>query len=391
MQPNMPLSELLDALTANAALPEDQSEATPPQVYTSQTFLELERDAIFNREWICVGRSDEFEKPGDYRVMTISRDEVFVLRDHDGVLRAMSNICRHRMMSLLEGEGTIGGKITCPYHAWTYTLNGQLIGAPYMRDNFDKRDCHLPHFAVEEWLGWVYVNLDPSAQPLTPRLAPLTELLANYDVASYRTLFRVDEIWDTNWKILFQNFMEPYHLFAVHSRTVEPVLPTQHAHVVTGGPGYCLYTQGRNSGVAFEYSEAMANPNPKLTEDEVNSVPLFGAFPAQMASVSAERTFWMSLMPIETDKVRVFWGVDVHPDAMPQGAEFDERVDELKASFHAINDEDKPITAAIARNAAALSAQPGRLSPKEQTIWEFQRYLARMLVPVPAPASKAAE
>ena len=143
MQPNMPLSELLDALTANAALPEDQSEATPPQVYTSQTFLELERDAIFNREWICVGRSDEFEKPGDYRVMTISRDEVVVLRDHDGVLRAMSNICRHRMMSLLEGEGTIGGKITCPYHAWTYTLNGQLIGAPYMRDNFDKREGRL--------------------------------------------------------------------------------------------------------------------------------------------------------------------------------------------------------------------------------------------------------
>ena len=97
----------------------------------------------------------------------------------------------------------------------------------------------------------------------------------------------------------------------------------------------------------------------------------------------------MSLMPIETDKVRVLWGVDVHPDAMPQGAEFDERVDELKASFHAINDEDKPITAAIARNAAALSAQPRRLSPKEQTIWEFQRYLSRMLVSAPEPASKA--
>ena len=84
-------------------------------------------------------------------------------------------------------------------------------------------------------------------------------------------------------------------------------------------------------------------------------------------------------MPITMDKVRVFWGVDVHPAAMPQGEEFVTRVDELKASFHAINEEDKPITCAIAHNAAALSTQPGRLSPKEQTIWEFQRYLARML------------
>ena len=84
-------------------------------------------------------------------------------------------------------------------------------------------------------------------------------------------------------------------------------------------------------------------------------------------------------MPVATDKVRVFWGVDVHPAAMPQGEEFVTRVDKLKASFHTINKEDQPITCAIARKAAALSAQPGRLSPKEQTILEFQRYLARML------------
>lgn len=379
MQPNMPLSDLLDAVHTNAALPEEQSEATPPQVYTSPEFLELERTRIFNREWICVGRSDEFQNSGDYRVATISRDEVIVLRDRDGILRAMSNICRHRMMSLLQGQGNLSGKISCPYHAWTYGLDGQLIGATHMRENFDKRTCRLPQFAIEDWLGWVYVNLDPKAEPLAPRLEPLASRLKNYNVASYRTLFRVDEVWETNWKILFQNFMEPYHFFAVHSDTVEKALPTRHAHVVDGGPGYCMYAQGRNPGVAFEYGEAMTNPNPDLSVDEVNSVPLFGAFPAQMASVSAERSFWMSLMPVDTNRVRVFWGVDVHPDAMPSGSGFERRIEELKASFHAINGEDKPITATIARNAGALAAEPGRLSPKEKTIWEFQRYLSRML------------
>lgn len=219
-------------------------------------------------------------------------------------------------------------------------VDGQLIGAAHMPDKFDKTACRLPQFAVEVWLGWVYVNLDPQAEPLAPRLAPLAKLLANYDVASYRTLFRVDEVWETNWKILFQNFMEPYHLFAVHTDTVELVLPTRLAHVLEGGPGYCLYTQGRIPGVAFEYCEAMKNPNPALTEDEVKSVPLFGAFPAQVASISAERTFWMSLMPMDTDRVRVFWGVDVHPDAMPPGVEREDRIAELKANFHSINGED---------------------------------------------------
>ncbi len=379
MMPNMSLLELLAAVRGNAELPSDLAEATPPQVYSSPEFLELERDQIFNKEWICVGRSDEFSNPGDFRVTTISRDEVIVLRDRDGVLRAMSNICRHRMMSLLGGEGNIRSQISCPYHAWTYKLDGQLAGAPHMRENFDKSTCRLPQFAVEEWLGWVYVNLDPQAAPLAPRLAPLAERLKNYDLSSYRTLFRVDETWDTNWKILFQNFMEPYHLFAIHRTTVEPALPTRLAFVQEGGPGFCLYTQGRVGGVAYEYGEAMQNPNPALTEEEANTVPLFGAFPGHVASISPERTFWMSLMPLDVSRVRVFWGVDVHPHAMPPGGAREQRIEALKASFHAINAEDKPVTAAIARNAKALAAEPGRLSHKETTILDFQRYLARML------------
>ncbi len=272
------------------------------------------------------------------------------------------------------------GKITCPYHAWTYNLDGQLIGAAHMPDDFEKQACRLPQFAVEEWEGWVYANLDAGAAPLAPRLAPLAERFANYKLSSYQSLFRVDEVWDTNWKVLFQNFMEPYHLFAVHSGTVEPVLPTGLAFVEEGGPGFCIYKQGRVEGVAYEYGEAMQNPNPALTEDEANSVPLFGAFPSHVASISAERTFWMSLMPVGTNAVRVFWGVDMHPDAMPQGAERDKRIEALKASFHAINGEDKPVTAAIAHNASALAAAPGRLSPKEKTIWQFQRYLVSRLI-----------
>lgn len=379
MRPNMPLSDLLEAIRRNADLTISHSEATPPQVYSSPELLELELNEIFNREWVCVGRSDEFADPGDFRVTTISRDQVIVLRDRDGVLRAMSNICRHRMMSLLEGEGNLSGKISCPYHAWTYNLDGQLVGAVHMPENFDRSACRLPQFAVEEWQGWVYVNLDPEAEPLAPRLAPISERLANYRVGSYQTLFRVDEVWDTNWKILFQNFMEAYHLFAVHGETVEHALPTRLAIVQSGGPGFCLYKQGRIPGVAYEYGEAMQNPNPDLNEDEANSVYLFGVFPSHVVSVSAERTFWMSLMPLGVDQVRVFWGVDIHPDAMPDGVERGRRVEALKASFHAINDEDKPIVAAIAQNAKALAAEPGRLSPKENTIWDFQRYLARLL------------
>ena len=375
----MPLPDLLDALRRTASLPKDRSEATPPQAYTSLEFLELELDRIFNHEWICVGRRDEFTNPGDFRVVTVGRDEVIILRGRDGVLRALSNICRHRMMSLLTGAGNLKGKITCPYHAWTYNLDGQLSGALHMSETFDVRSCRLPQFAIEEWEGWLYVNLDPESAPLGPRLSPIRERLANFNLNSYQTLFRVDEVWNTNWKILFQNFMEPYHVFVVHRATVEHALPTRLSEVQEGGPGFCLYKQGRIPGVAYEYGEPMQNPNSALTEEEENSVFLFGAFPSHVVSVSAERTFWLSLMPIGVDKVHVFWGVDVHPDAMPDGADREQRVAALKASFQKINDEDKPMIAAVARNAKALAAEPGRLSHMEYTLLDFQRYLSRML------------
>ena len=379
MQPNASLEQLLDALARNAALPDELAEATPPQIYTSPEFLEYELDQIFNHEWFCVGREDEFAEPGDYRTMKVGRDPIIILRDRDGVLRAMSNICRHRMTTLLDQpSGTIKGRITCPYHAWTYNLDGQLIGAAHMRDNFDKKKVCLPQFNIEVWNGWVYVSLDPDARPLAPRLKGLAERLANFRLPEYETLFRLEEIWDTNWKILAQNFTEGYHLFVAHADTIEPAMPTRLANAMHGGEGYSLYEQGRIPGTSYESTLAMESDNPDLTDEDRGKAVLTCIFPCHVMSVSAERTFWLSLQPHGVDKVKVLWGADIYPGTVPDDA-LDAYAKELHKGFDRINDEDKPIIGSIAQNASALAAEPGRLSPKERTIWDFQKYLARTL------------
>lgn len=380
MKPHMSLDELLNAVARNAALPDELAEATPPQVYTSPEFLELELDELFNHEWFCVGREDEFEHQGDFRATKIGRDPVVILRDRDDNLRAMSNVCRHRMSTLLQGSGNLKGRISCPYHAWTYNLDGQLIGAAYMRDNFDKSKVCLPQFQVEVWQGWIYVSLDPDAAPLAPRLAGLSERLDNYQLPKYRTLFRAEEVWDTNWKILVQNFTEGYHLFVAHAKTIEPAMPTKLANAMHGGEAYSLYEQGRVEGVSYERASDMQVDNPMLTDEDRNEAVLSAVFPCHVFSVVAERTFWLSLQPYGVDKVKVFWGADAYPGAVPDDPE--DRAAyaaELKAGFDVINEEDKPIIGAIAQNAHALAAAPGRLSPKERTVWYFQQYLARML------------
>ena len=114
-------------LRANVAVPFERAQAMPVSVYTSDSFQALEQEHVFATSWLCAGRVDALKEPGDYLTMEISGEPILVLRDREGVLRAMSNVCRHRMSTLLEGRGRVR-VITCPYHAWTYALDGSLRG-----------------------------------------------------------------------------------------------------------------------------------------------------------------------------------------------------------------------------------------------------------------------
>ena len=121
-------------LHANVSVPFSQAHAMPKSVYTSAEFLAQEQKHVFGQDWLCAGRADALPNAGDYLTMEIAGEPIIVLRDKDGHLRAMSNVCRHRMSKLLEGRGTTKS-IVCPYHAWTYNLDGSLRGAPAMAGN----------------------------------------------------------------------------------------------------------------------------------------------------------------------------------------------------------------------------------------------------------------
>ncbi len=118
-------------LRANVAVPFEAARAMPKSVYTSPEFLAQELEHIFRADWLCAGRADALPNPGDYLTMDIAGEPIIILRDRDGVLRGLSNVCRHRMSTLLQGRGNVRS-IVCPYHAWTYNLDGTLRGAPAM-------------------------------------------------------------------------------------------------------------------------------------------------------------------------------------------------------------------------------------------------------------------
>src|SRR5574343_922545 len=157
-------SAAIAELRANVATPFERARAMPKSVYTSPEFAKAEEEHIFAKDWLCAGRADALKEPGDYLTMDISGEPVIILRDRDGALRGMSNVCRHRMSTLLEGRGRVRS-IVCPYHAWTYNLDGSLRGAPAMtlNEGFCKDAIRLPQIRVADWHGWIMVTLNLDA------------------------------------------------------------------------------------------------------------------------------------------------------------------------------------------------------------------------------------
>lgn len=198
--------------------PVDEARLLPPVLYTSPEFYEFERRAIFRREWLCVGRVDQLAEPGDFRCVTIAGEPLIAARDQDGGLRVLSAVCRHRGMVLAEGSGNCR-RFTCPYHHWSYGLDGQLLGAPAMDRavGFDPAEHGLIELKTEIWQGFVMANFDPGAAPFGPTMAKIDAMLENYGLAATTTLEgKTIPGLAWNWKVMMENFNDPYHASRLH-------------------------------------------------------------------------------------------------------------------------------------------------------------------------------
>ena len=208
------------------------AETLPSELYTSDEFLAFEREALFMKEWLAVGRAERLSEPGDWFTVDLLGEPIIVVRTKDGDIRAMSAVCQHRAMQVCEGSGN-ATTFKCPYHHWIYGQDGRLLGAPAMErtEDFDKADFGLPSLKVEEWLGFIFVNFDADAAPLEPTLDRYTPYLANYDLgnAVCPGTFTLEGLpW--NWKVMFENFNDGYHanrLASVRSR----LLSVRHVRV----------------------------------------------------------------------------------------------------------------------------------------------------------------
>ncbi|WP_457774738.1 aromatic ring-hydroxylating oxygenase subunit alpha [Phycobium rhodophyticola] len=365
------LTELAE-LAANVAQPFERAEAMPPSVYTSQEFMEREIAGVFGRAWYCVGRADALPEAGDYITAELAHQPVVVLRGRDGHLRALSNVCLHRMSTILEGRGKVRA-LTCPYHGWTYNLDGTLRGAPAMglNEGFCKESYKLPTVRCEEWLGWVFITLDPEATPVAEELAGVEGLVSGYDMTNYTETFYEEHEWDTNWKVLAENFMESYHLPVCHAGTIGGLSKLEEMVCPPGEPAFNYHTILKDDQLRI----AMAHPkNDRLQGDMRRTTFLLAIYPSLLITLTPGYFWYLSLHPVAPGRVHIRFGGGMSDD-YKDDADAHENFVALKALLDDVNVEDRGCTEKVFRGLSSALARPGHLSHLERPNYDFAQYL----------------
>lgn len=239
-----------------------QSFSLRADAYTEPMWADADVRAIFARTWQWVCHVEELREPGSYVSTTIADMPIAVVRDKSGGLRAFYNVCKHRAHELLSGSGTTRS-IVCPYHAWVYGLDGQLKGARRTEgmETFDKSGICLDQVQVEEFGGFVYVNLDGTAAPLSEQAPDLAAEIAQWapDVEKLTLAKRLTYDIKTNWKTVIDNFLECYHCHIAHKEFVDLVDMNTYEVKTHGIWSSHFAAAGTHDNVAYDVSGATVN------------------------------------------------------------------------------------------------------------------------------------
>jgi len=354
----------------------------PPALYTSEEVLEFEREAIYAKEWLCVGRAERIPEAGDWFTVNIAREPIIVVRDKEGGIRAMSAVCQHRAMQVCEGQGNTS-TFKCPYHHWIYGLDGRLLGAPAMErtENFEKSDWGLPQMRVELWMGFIFVNLDADASPLAPTLERYSKYLVNYDLENAvcpGTFTLEDMPW--NWKVMFENFNDGYHANRLH-QYVQDFCPSNlsafpepwsdDSNVIFRTSGYTHLDGG------FNATHRVIMPvYPDLTEEE-RSRSTFALIPPTLCFGTApDQCFFFLVRPKTAQTIDVEIGYIFHPSALEDPL-FEEKVILSDAGVQVFVRQDQDATTKVQLGLNSRFAPRGRYSWQEESHVQFNRWLTQ--------------
>ena len=376
---------VFDELRAHSVLPFEQARMLPLEAYASPEVLDAELATVFACDWQCVARTSDVRNVGDYvcaelPVVGGGMRSIVIIRGEESI-RAFDNVCIHRGAQLLTGCGN-EARITCPYHAWVYRHDGSLVGGPYMADSteadgapFDPNRHRLSDIRLEIWNGFIFVNLDPNAEPLGPRLTGLDEIVRRFDLESYVTVRDEVDVWPTNWKLLVENFMDAYHVFKVHKDSFGANGDsTADTNMFPGTLDWAHHRVVEANG-----PDLAADGDERLTGEWRRTIVLAAVFPGFVIQLQPDWLWFLRITPVGTDQVRIAWQIAVAPKTLAAAVDPNALIADITALVDQVNSEDHPVVAGIRRSVNRPQFDRAPLSYLERNVYDFDRYLTTRL------------
>ncbi len=352
------------------------------EYFASMEIFDLERERIFSRSWLLAGHVSQLASPGSFFRFDVARESVLVIRGTDGKVRAFHNLCRHRGSRLCgDPSGTLGKAIVCPYHAWTYGLDGALRAAPSMADvhGFENGDWSLLPVALAEWQGLLFVNLAEDAVPFDQALAGLGGRFEAWRLPELRSVHTTVYEVESNWKLFFHNYSECYHCPGVHPHLnkLTPYRNTENdldEGPVLGGPMWMTDP----SGSMTIGGGRCAVPFSGLSPEQAGRVYYYTVFPSAFLSFHPDYVLIHRAQPLAIDRTRIFCDWYFHPDAIAApGFDPQPAID----FWDLTNRQDWDLCANTYKGVTSKAWEPGPYSELESQLAAFDRQYLKALEP----------
>lgn len=338
----------------------------PGRIYASEEVLEMEKERIFLRSWNLACRAEEIANPGDYLTLDIGGEPVIVSRTREGTVAAVINACAHRGVELATGRGNTR-RFVCPYHAWTYELDGRIVGASFAKaSGRDVSDRSLQPLRVAEWQGWVFVNPDRDAEPFEEFIRSWESGLWFYQAGQCRLAFTVELEFNCNWKLLTENVSDFYHASTVHAASFgkqfnfgDGSLPLQ--FIDRGGwIGQFDATRRANFGARF--------PDlPWLQGREDFAAGKAAIFPNVNIFANRESIRTSVFRPLSAGRTKAIWWF-LLPEAVLNDPAAQEGIAFYREQIVQITQEDQAVVESLQRAASSRFYRPGPLVNLEAAV-----------------------
>ena len=384
----MPVTQTKDGskFSKTAATFQSGAKTLPQRYFVSPEIFTEELQKIFATNWVLVGHQSQLAEPGDYFLAEAAGESLIVAKDQRSTIRAFYNVCRHRGARLCEEQSGHAAAIQCPYHAWSYALDGRLIGAPHMNETpgFEKTEYPLKPARLGLWEGFIFLNLadkatgvsDPGYNSLEKWFEPLHGKFSSWNLATLRSAKRIEYDVRANWKLMFQNYSECYHCLGVHPE-LSKISPYDSAeNDLTEGAflgGFMRIASGKSLTMS---GNACALPVGNFGDEDFRFVFYYSIFPNMLLSLHPDYVMVHRLEPQSPERTVIFCDWFFNPEAFKR-SDFDPE-DAVKF-WDMVNKQDWHVCELSQRGISSRAYEPGPYSARESIPAAWDQYYLRMM------------